>query len=71
MYRNKENDVAPQASPDISLQKRKKIQKYGQQDWEEGPWTEVLKIYFRFSFFFHSMPALIGSLKKSMRSTGI
>ena len=67
MYRNKENDVAPQASPDISLQKRKKIQKYGQQ---EGPWTEVLKIYFRF-FFFHSMPAVIGSLKKSMRSTGI
>ena len=32
MHRNRENHVAPQASPDISLQTEKKNQKYGPQD---------------------------------------
>ena len=68
MHRNKENDVAPQASPDITLQKRKKVKSMVSEIMNRGHGLRSQKISFR--FFVHSKLALLGSLRKSMWSSG-
>ena len=70
MHRNRENHVAPQVSPDISLQtEEKKNQKYGPQDRQWGSGLTSQKI--SFGFFAHSKLAFLGSLRKSMWSSDV